>query len=375
VNCRRAAKIETNTPRAFDEESRAASQKDGRGSFIAAFPHAALTYRMHPPLLPRTLLGYIWRRSGTHQIALCALAILVFLISAAPLEIQRRLINDAIAKGAVPAIFWLALAYIGVALTEGGLKLVMNIYRAWVSEDAVRDLRRVVSHQVDHDARALHTAEAEGVEISVVLSETEPVGGFVGLSISEPLLQGGVLVTVFGYMAYLQPQIALLCLLVFSPQLVFVPLLQRAINRRAAARIQTLREVSGGIAAIDEARGLAVLQDGRIDRVFSLNMGIYKLKFSMNFLMNAMYHLGITATLGIGGWYAATGRIEAGTVVAFLSGLAKVNDPWGDLVNWFREMAVSRVKYRLIVQASDWLLKIREPSAGAASRVLTTSRT
>lgn len=326
-----------------------------------------VTHKTPLTRLPRSYLGYIWRRSGTHQAALCILAVVVFLLSAVPLEIQRRLINDAIANGAVPAIFWLALAYIAVALTEGGLKLVMNIYRGWVGETAVRDLRRTISQQIDHDARALHTAEAEGIEISVVLSETEPVGGFAGLSLSEPLLQGGVLLTVFGYMLYLQPQIALLCILVFSPQFVFVPLLQHAINRRAATRVQTLRDVGGGIAAIDAGDGqLAILQNGRIDRVFALNMGIYKLKFSMNFLMNAMYHFGITAALGIGGWYAATGRIEAGTVVAFLSGLAKVNDPWGDLVNWFREMAVSRVKYRLIVQASDWLLTIRRQSADAA---------
>lgn len=327
----------------------------------------AVTRLDRPQQLPRSYLGYIWRRSGAHQTVLCILAVTVFLLSAAPLEIQRRLINDAIANGAISAIFWLAMGYIAVALTEGGLKLIMNIYRGWLGETAVRDLRRTISQQIDHDARALHTAEAEGVEISVVLSETEPVGAFVGLSLSEPLLQGGVLLTVFGYMVYLQPQIALLCILVFSPQFVFVPLLQHAINRRAATRIQILRDVGGGIAAIDAGDGrLAILQNGRIDRVFALNMGIYKLKFSMNFLMNAMYHFGITAALGIGGWYAATGRIEAGTVVAFLSGLAKVNDPWGDLVNWFREMAVSRVKYRLIVQASDWLLTIRQQPADAA---------
>jgi ABC-type bacteriocin/lantibiotic exporter with double-glycine peptidase domain len=164
---------------------------------------------------------------------------------------------------------------------------------------------------------------------------------------------------------------ALLCALVFSPQFVFVPLIQHAINRRAAMRIQTLREVSGGIAGIQphDVR-FAVAQDGRIDRVFALNMGIYKLKFSMNFLMNAMYHFGITVTLAVGGWYAVSGRIEVGTVVAFLSGLAKVNDPWGDIVNWFREMAVCRVKYQLIVQASDWLLQLREPPTSATAQVV-----
>lgn len=317
--------------------------------------------------LPRSLSGYIWR-GAIHQGALCLLAILVFLISAVPLELQRRIVDDAITNGAVRSIFWLAIAYLAVALTEGGIKLVMNIYRAWLSENAVRHLRRVLSRQIEHDARALHTADAEGLEISMILSEAEPVGGFVGLSVSEPILQGGILLSIFGYMVYLQPQMALLCLLVLSPQIVFVPLMQRAINRRTGTRIQTLRDVSGGIAAVDpHNRQLTTLQDGRIDQVFVLNMGIYKLKFSMNLLMNAMYHLGITITLAVGGWYAIKGRIEVGTVVAFLSGLTKVNDPWGDIVNWFREMATCRVKYRLIVQASDWLLKLRESSTNAAA--------
>lgn len=324
-----------------------------------------------PPRLPRSLLGYIWHRSAGHQVVLCLLAVSVFLISAVPLEIQRRIVNDAIASGTGQVILLLAAAYFGVVLAEGGLKLVMNVYRGWVSETSVRDLRRTICKQIDHDAHALHTAQAEGIEISVVLSETEPVGGFVGISLSEPLLELGVLASVFSYMVYLQPHMALLCALVFSPQFVFVPLIQRAINRRAAMRIRTLREVSGGIAGIQPDNvGFAVAQDARIDRVFALNMGIYKLKFSMNFLMNAMYHFGITLTLAVGGWYAMTGRTEVGTVVAFLSGLAKINDPWGDIVNWFREMAVCRVKYRLIVQASDWLLQSRESlTAAAAQRV------
>jgi ABC-type multidrug transport system fused ATPase/permease subunit len=318
--------------------------------------------------LPRSLFGYIWRQGARHQIALCLLAVAVFLLSAVPLEIQRRLVDDAIAHGTERTIVLLAGAYFAVALAEGGLKLIMNIYRGWISENTVRHLRRLISGEIQHDARALHTSDAEGVEISIILSEADPVGGFVGLSLSEPLLQGGVLASIFGYMVYLQPHMALLCLLVFSPQLVFVPLMQHAINRLAGLRIQTLRDVSGGIAAVNtKDRQLAILQDGRIDRVFEFNMGIYKLKFSMNFLMNAMYHLGITITLAVGGWYAVKGRIEVGTVVAFLSGLTKVNDPWGDIVNWFREMATCRVKYRLIVQASDWLLKLRDSSTNAAA--------
>jgi len=312
---------------------------------------------MPAPPLPATVFGYIWRYTAHHQLLLALLSVVVFLLNAAPLEFQRRIVNDAVHSGATATILWLALGYAGVALTEGALKLVLNIYRGWVSENAVRHLRRTIHTLI---SPALTTggreAEAEGIEISMVLSEAEPIGGFVGISTSEPLLQGGVLLTVFGYMTYLQPEIALLSVAVFSPQLVFVPLMQRAINRRVRNRIRILRDVSGGIILSSHDKNLpTTAQDARIDTVFALNMGIYKLKFSMNFLMNLMHHLGVATVLGIGGWFAARGQIEVGTVVAFVSGLAKVNDPWGDVVNWFRELMVVNVKYRLITDTIDQL--------------------
>jgi ABC-type multidrug transport system fused ATPase/permease subunit len=80
-------------------------------------------------------------------------------------------------------------------------------------------------------------------------------------------------------------------------------------------------------------------------------MGIYKIKYSMNMLMNLMYALAVAVALGVGGWLAVAGSIEVGTVVAVVSGLGKLNDPWGDLVNWAREWSVDSVKYRLFADA------------------------
>jgi ABC-type bacteriocin/lantibiotic exporter with double-glycine peptidase domain len=311
--------------------------------------------------LPRSFFRYIWKTSGRHQLALAGLSAAVFLLSAVPLELQRRIVNDAIVKGLTGTIVLLALAYGGFALLEGGVKLALNVYRGWVSERAVLRLRRAIGALTASAVAAEDRAAAEGVEISMILTEAEPIGGFIGISLSEPLLQGGILLTVFGYLAYLEPWMALLSLAVFSPQLVFVPLLQAAINRRASERIRELRAVSGGIVAAGEI-GAAEAQDGHLERVFSLNMGIYRLKFSMNFMMNLMHHLGVATALGVGGWFASKGEIEVGTVVAFVSGLAKVNDPWGDVVNWFRELTVTQMRYRLVAEAMDWL---RRGEAGA----------
>ena len=292
-------------------------------------------------ILPRTFMGYVLRSSGRHQIGLAVLSAAVFGLSSVPLELQRRVVNDAIKTGATRTILWLAAAYAGVALLEQILKLALNIYRAWVSEDAIRTLRRTLE-----EAEGQHGAGAStGTHAAMAVAEAEPIGGFVGMAISEPLLQAGILVSVIGYMAWLEPWTLPLSLGFLLPQVLFVPPLQRAINRRAADRIKTLRGVGADIVETGAPA------EERIQRVFTLNMGIYKLKFGMNLGMNMMYALSVAIALGVGGWFAVSGRIEIGTVVAVVSGLGKLNDPWGDLVNWGRELSVDAVKYRLFAEA------------------------
>ena len=169
----------------------------------------------------------------------------------------------------------------------------------------------------------------------------------MGESISEPLLQGGIMVSVVGYLIYLQPVISIVLLAVYLPQVVFVPLMQRAINRRAQARIEVLREASAEIIGAETEAGERD-QEARFARVFRLNMGVYRLKFSMNFLMNLCHKLGIAAILVVGGWFVVLGKTQVGTVVAFISGLSTVKDPWDDLATWFQTMMVTRARYTLL---------------------------
>jgi ABC-type bacteriocin/lantibiotic exporter with double-glycine peptidase domain len=86
-------------------------------------------------------------------------------------------------------------------------------------------------------------------------------------------------------------------------------------------------------------------------------MGIYKYKYSMNFLMNLCHQLGIAGVLGIGGWFVVSGQTQVGTVVAFISGLATVKSPWDDLASWYQTMMVTRARYQLL---SDVLLTASE---------------
>lgn len=302
--------------------------------------------------MPGNLFGFVLLMGRRHQTAIAALSILLFLAGTAPLEVQRRVVN-AVTQGApYPAILLLVLAYLGLVLLEGLTKLALNLYRGWIGEVAIRWLRMSVLAVSERSREAPLDALAEGVQLSIVLAEAEPVGGFVGTSFSEPLLQAGILVAVGGYMIFLQPLMAFAVAVVFFPQLGFVPLMQSAINRRVASKITVMRHVSEGMVEHVVTSETLNAQSDRVQTLFSTNMGIYRIKFTMNFLMNLMTQLGYAGIFALGGYYVVTGKTEIGTVVAFISGLSKITDPWGALVDWYRDLKVTQVKYAMIRDAS-----------------------
>jgi len=284
------------------------------------------------------------------------LTIAVFLLEIVPLELQRRVINDLVKDREYRMILILCGAYFASVLIQGGTKLVLNIYRGWVGEWATRDLRHRVRLLASSSLETSSGSEAQGIQAAMVVSEVEPIGGFVGGAISEPLLEGGILASVLAYMVHVDWRMGLAALALFMPQLIFVPLMQRAMNRRTKRRVKIIRRLSVSVVgklAEPESETDGQQDDERIQRVFQLNVGILKLKFSMNFLMNLSTQLQVISALVIGGWLVHEKQLEVGGIVAFISGIGKLADPWGDLVNWFRDVNLNQVKFHLMREAVD----------------------
>ena len=299
--------------------------------------------------LPEGFYALVWRINGVDQIWLCVLSGLAAVLNTVPIDIQRRVIDRSLKEGSFRSLTLFVAVYAGAVLLQGSLKLLSNVYRSWVSENAVRNLRTFINRREDEKKQVpVATPARQGTEISMIIAEAEPIGAFMGEAISEPLLEAGIIVSVVGYLVVLQPFMSLVIAAVFLPQMVFVPLMQRAITVRAEARIATLRSASAALVDKNEGEKRKQEQDVRFARVFELNMGVYKLKYSMNFLTNLCHQLGIAGILGIGGWFVVTGKTQVGTVVAFISGLSTVKDPWDDLTTWFQTMMVTRARYQLL---------------------------
>ena len=302
--------------------------------------------------MPGTLAGFVRRVSAPNQLRIALLASVVFVLNTAPLEMQRRILNAALLDRDVGLVALLGVVYALIVIAEGTVKLLMNVYGGWIAEKAIRVLRLAASKLADAIPAQRHDAKIQGVEISLILAEPEAIGGFVGIAVSELVLPIGILVSVFAYMFFVHPLLALVCLAIFSPQFVFVPLMQAAINRRVQSRITILRQASIGVLLAAGTDG-ADEQRSRFADIFELNLGIVKLRFSMKFLMNFTHNVGKVLVLCVGGWYVIRGEADVGTVVAFVSGLGNIRDPWGDLVSWYQDMMLTSAKYRTFVGAME----------------------
>src|ERR1700676_3125024 len=92
--------------------------------------------------LPSNIYRYVWEASGWHQLPLVALTVCVSLLEVVPLELQRRIVDDAVKNRNYSFVLVLCAVYVGVVLFQGVTKLILNVYRNWVGERAVRELRR-----------------------------------------------------------------------------------------------------------------------------------------------------------------------------------------------------------------------------------------
>jgi len=306
--------------------------------------------------MPQSLYRFIWQSSRRQQVWLVLLTLLVAPMSMIPLELQRRIVDDAIHNQDLRYMFLLCGIYLAVLLLQGGLKYTLNVYRGGLVERIALQLRaRIFDLLVDEPLKHReHSATMDkGAVVSMTSAEVEEVAGFVGDSISFPLLQAGTAFGTLGYLFWVQPEIAAFALALFVPQIVIVPLGQRRINRWAAIHARLLRKLGGVIVSSDKSsmtlkhleRRFAKLSRGAL----TTRVLIFRVKFLLTFLGNFVDALGPLIVLSVGGWLVLNGKTEVGTLVVFISGFQKVAEPWDQLLTFYRTTSNARTKYRLIV--------------------------
>jgi ABC-type multidrug transport system fused ATPase/permease subunit len=308
---------------------------------------------MRPPV---SLYHYVAARSLRHQLGLTGLIAVSAGLALIPIEMQRRLVNEAIGTRSLAALGRYGVAFLFGALAVTTTKFAINLYQAYIAERVLRDFRahlydRIQALPVDH---LMGTPPAQLV--SVVLAEAAELTEFFGQAFSIPLVSTFTLIAVSVYLATLNPWT--LALLALHPiEIWVIPRLQRRVNRFSRSRVVLGRHLSTDVAHTVGRRTAAdggAADDGadlrrfrrRLDRLLVTRMRSAVFANLIKWVGNAVARLGPFLIFLGGGWLIITrpGSFDLGRLVAALAAYDRLNEPWQELLDYYslKEIAITR---------------------------------
>lgn len=292
----------------------------------------------------QSVWGYIVRMTGRAQVTALGLAVLTTVLSLAPIELQRRVIDDAVAERDGALLLWLGAIYVAVVLLHQVFKLMLQMLQGWMTESAVSYTRRHLWGLRGGE----RDASGGGEIVAVLTSEVEALGGFAGSGPSRAASNLFMLIGAMGYMFWVDPTVALVGLLLIAPQAIVAPVMQKRLNRLVELRLRLIRKftssISGEQAVPEKTFAL------HVRRIFRNRMAFYFWKFFMKSLLNLMNAAAPLGVLLVGGWMVVQGDTTLGVVVAFVGGFGRLGDPIRQLISFYREAAQASVQHRMIAK-------------------------
>ena len=341
--------------------------------------------------MEKTIYGFVFRHSLPQQIALLALTAVSFPVLYVSYEVPKIIINDVIGGSGEPQtvagieldqhdyLWALCFAFLLLVLVNGAFKFAINTGKGRLGERMLRRLRYDLYSRLLRFPLPVFKRVGQGEIIPMVTQEVEPLGGFMGDALTQPVYQFGILVTIGAFMLIQEPVIGLAALALYPVQMYAIPKLQRRVNELAKRRVQHVRRLSDRIGesistveaihADDGSNYFRADIAGRLGGIYDIRYEIFRRKFFIKFLNNFLAQLTPFFFYSIGGYLVIEGSLSIGALVAVLAAYKDMSAPWKELLAYYQRQADARIKYDQVVQQFDRqgmldeALQVEEPEA------------
>ncbi|MGH6719181.1 MAG: ABC transporter transmembrane domain-containing protein, partial [Alphaproteobacteria bacterium] len=263
----------------------------------------------------------------------------------------------------MPLLYAFCALFLALVLINGAFKYYINVQKGFLGERMLRRLRyqllaRVLRFPLPHFRRV-----SAGEIIPMITSEVEPLGGYIGDAIVQPLYQGGLLLTAIFFIFAQDIYMGAAAVALYPIQGYVIPKLQRRVNLLGKDRVREVRKLSERIAeattVTQEIHGHDVVRFEladfavRFGRIYHIRNRIYILKFLAKFLNNFMSQLTPFLFFSIGGYFVIQGELSLGALVAVLAAYKDLPGPWKELLDYYQIKEDSRIKYEQVSSQFD----------------------
>jgi len=315
------------------------------------------------PVVKRSLPSWIRSSSFKLQALLLLLILITVFARVLPLEMQKRIVNEAIRFGEIQMLFLYCGYYLAAVVIATGLKYLISALQNVIGERALADMRQALYHHILTLPLNFFRKTQPGLVVSSLVTELASAGNFVGMAIGVPVASILTLFAFAGYLIWLNPLLAGISLSIYPMVLILLPRLQQQANKANKRRVDKTRTLSGkigeAISGIHEIHGNGSYRienrryDKMIEKLYKIRIVWNLYKFSVKSVNNFFSNLSPFLVFIVGGYLAIKGRLDLGALVAFISAQEKIYDPWKELIAFYQVYQDASVRYKRTMEYFD----------------------
>lgn len=315
-------------------------------------------------MITKRPLSY-WVRTSSVTLQVLLLAVIAVTVAARvlPLEMQKKIVNQAIAMSNIDLLLMYCGFYILAVVTASGLKFVINWIQTVLSQAALSRIRKELYAHILTLPLSFFRRTSSGMVVSSLVTEVVAAGDFVGQAVAVPVTNVLTLAAFGAYMFYLNPLLAALSLVIYPLVLLVVPRLQRRSNEANKERVDVTRVLSSKIgetiSGVHEVQGNGSysIENRRcgefVDELSRIRVTWNLYRQSVKVINNFFLGLGPFLLFLVGGYLTIRGRFDLGAMVAFLSAYEKLYDPWKEMMDFYQLYQDASVSYQRLMEYFD----------------------
>jgi ABC-type multidrug transport system fused ATPase/permease subunit len=311
----------------------------------------------------RPLIYWVKTSSVKLQVLLLGVIGVNIVAKVFPLQMQRKIVNEAIGQKKINLLLWYCALYLAAVLIASGLKFVITAIQTYLGQESLSRLRKELYAHILTLPISFFRKTSSGMVVSSLVTEVVSAGELVGQAVAVPVNNILTLLAFAGYMFYLNPLLAALSICIYPIVIMVVPRLQQRSNRANKMRVDVTRDLSSKIgetiSGIHEVHGNASYRiENRkygefVDRLFRVRIVWNLYKQGIKVLNNLFQNLGPFTLFLVGGYLAIQGRFDLGALVAFLSAYEKLYDPWKELMDFYQTYQDATTGYGRLMEYFD----------------------
>ena len=321
------------------------------------------TKKLYPSVVKRSLFSWVFSGHLKLKIILLLTILVTVFTRVFPLEMQKRIVNQAINFKAVDLLLLYCGLYLAAVVINSALKYLISVLQTIIGQRAAAGMRKELYQHTLNLPLAFFRRTQPGMVVQSFATELATAGDFVGMAVAIPVTSVLTLVAFAVYLLWLNPLLAAVSFAVYPLAVLLIPWLQKRSNLENTKRVDASRSLSSKI--VEAVSGIHEIQANCAYNVENRKFGaivdeLLKIRIVWN-----LYRQGIKVVTNfftnfspflifiLGGYLAINGRLELGALVAFLSAQEKVFDPWRELIDFYQSYQEASVSYSRTMEFFD----------------------